>query len=130
MVAKAGEKARETGDFVCKSCDEIVHLKKGQALPKCDCGATQFDERRNEPGNKSSSPGRTRAKAGEHRKTGSTARKRSAGGAREGAGGRKATSARKGTARRGTSAGRGGKSSRAGGSQRKSSKSSKSSSRR
>jgi predicted RNA-binding Zn-ribbon protein involved in translation (DUF1610 family) len=55
MTAKSGEKARETGDFHCASCDATVHVKKGDTIPSCPCGRNEFERRTNEPGNKSSS---------------------------------------------------------------------------
>ncbi|HVY49776.1 MAG TPA: hypothetical protein VHB21_27970 [Minicystis sp.] len=69
MAAHAGEKARKTGDFKCKGCSEEIHVKAGDAIPKCHCGATEFEERRNEPGNESSSS--SGLSPGEHKKTGS-----------------------------------------------------------
>jgi hypothetical protein len=54
MAAHAGEKARETGTFHCKSCDKTVHVKKGNTIPECPCGGKTFDRRTDEPGNKSS----------------------------------------------------------------------------
>lgn len=53
MAAHAGEKARETGDFYCASCDEKVHVTKGDTIPECPNGHKTFGVRRNEPGNKS-----------------------------------------------------------------------------
>jgi hypothetical protein len=49
MVAKAGERAQKTGDFYCESCDEKVHVTKGDKIPKCPNGHSQFGSRRNEP---------------------------------------------------------------------------------
>lgn len=55
MAAKAGERARKTGDFRCERCNEKVHVTSGDPIPKCpNCGNDTFDERINEPGNKSS----------------------------------------------------------------------------
>lgn len=55
MTAHAGEHARRTGDFVCGRCHHQVHVSDGDRIPKCpNCGNDEFDERRNEPGNKSS----------------------------------------------------------------------------
>jgi hypothetical protein len=53
MAAHAGEKAQKTGDFSCASCDEKVHVTAGDTIPKCPNGHSQFETRRNEPGNKS-----------------------------------------------------------------------------
>lgn len=54
MAAKAGETARETGDFPCSNCHEQVHVSKGDKIPKCpNCGNDSFDTRYHEPGNKS-----------------------------------------------------------------------------
>lgn len=56
MAAKAGETARETGDFRCAKCQERRHVAKGKKIPKCNnCGGATFDTRENEPGNRSSS---------------------------------------------------------------------------
>ncbi len=55
MAAHAGERARETGDFHCQSCDATVHVTEGQKIPNCPCGGTTYESRTNEPGNKSSS---------------------------------------------------------------------------
>jgi hypothetical protein len=55
MSAKAGETARETGDFRCAKCHHQVHVTKGKKIPKCpNCGYDTFDTRYHEPGNKSS----------------------------------------------------------------------------
>ena len=52
MAAKAGEKARETGDFRCAKCDEKVHVTGGDTIPKCpNCGNSTFNTRANEPSN-------------------------------------------------------------------------------
>ncbi len=67
MAAHAGEQARKTGDFKCKGCDEVVHVNQGQTIPPCNCGATEFEARRHEPGEKSTSP--SGLHAGEHKKT-------------------------------------------------------------
>jgi predicted RNA-binding Zn-ribbon protein involved in translation (DUF1610 family) len=49
MAAKAGESAREGGEFRCASCHERVRVNKGQAIPKCpSCGGEAFDSRQNE----------------------------------------------------------------------------------
>ena len=54
MSAKAGEKARETGDFRCEHCHQQTHVSKGQTIPKCPhCCNDTFDTRYHEPGNKS-----------------------------------------------------------------------------
>lgn len=52
MAAHAGEKANKTGDFSCATCDEKVHAKQGDEIPRCPNGHTEFETRRNEPGNK------------------------------------------------------------------------------
>lgn len=55
MAANAGEKARRTGDFRCEQCNQLTHVTEGDTIPKClNCGNDTFDERENEPGNKSS----------------------------------------------------------------------------
>ena len=54
MSAKAGERARKTGDFVCERCDHKVHVAESDSIPKCpNCGNDTFSERRNEPSNPS-----------------------------------------------------------------------------
>ena len=53
MAAHAGEKAQETGDFFCASCDEKVHVTQGKAIPAGTNVHKTCDARRNEPGNKS-----------------------------------------------------------------------------
>jgi hypothetical protein len=53
MAAHAGEKAQKTGDFHCATCSEKVHVKRGDKIPKCPNGHTEFETRTNEPGNKS-----------------------------------------------------------------------------
>jgi Zn finger protein HypA/HybF involved in hydrogenase expression len=54
MAAKAGETARETGDFRCERCHQQVHVTKGHKIPKCPhCGNDIFDTRYHEPGRKS-----------------------------------------------------------------------------
>jgi hypothetical protein len=49
MTAKAGERAQETGDFYCDSCGEKVHVTKGDKIPKCPNGHSNYGTRRNEP---------------------------------------------------------------------------------
>jgi len=49
MTAKAGERAQKTGDFYCATCGKKVHVTKGDKIPKCPNGHSQFDSRRNEP---------------------------------------------------------------------------------
>ncbi|MFP3393511.1 hypothetical protein SB782_32540, partial [Brevibacillus sp. SIMBA_076] len=53
IAAHAGEKAQKTGDFYCAKCDEKVHVTQGDTIPKCPNGHSEFETRRNEPGNKS-----------------------------------------------------------------------------
>jgi len=55
MAAHPGERARKTGTFHCKGCKKTVRLQKGDTIPKCPCGNGDYDERTDEPGNKSSS---------------------------------------------------------------------------
>lgn len=53
MAAKAGEKARRTGDFRCENCHRKVHVQNGSEIPRCpNCGNDSYDERVNEPGNR------------------------------------------------------------------------------
>ncbi len=49
MAARAGEKARETGTFVCQSCNEKVRVQKGHTIPKSPNGHVTYDERIDEP---------------------------------------------------------------------------------
>lgn len=49
MAAHAGKKARETGDFHCQSCNEVVHVTRGHTIPECPNGRKTFDERTGEP---------------------------------------------------------------------------------
>lgn len=49
MAAKAGEKARESGDFRCEKCHQQTRVNKGHAIPKCpNCGNDTFDTRYHE----------------------------------------------------------------------------------
>jgi hypothetical protein len=52
MPAHAGEKARETGVFHCATCRAKVAVKKGDTIPKCPNGHTEFDRRTQEPDNR------------------------------------------------------------------------------
>lgn len=49
MAAHAGEKAQETGDFHCHSCNAVVHVTKGKTIPECPNGHKTFDTRTGEP---------------------------------------------------------------------------------
>jgi len=49
MTAKAGERAQETRDFYCDSCGAKVHVTKGDKIPKCPNGHSNYGTRRNEP---------------------------------------------------------------------------------
>lgn len=51
MPAHTGEKARETGVFHCATCGAKVSVRKGDTIPKCPNGHTDFDRRMQEPGN-------------------------------------------------------------------------------
>jgi Zn finger protein HypA/HybF involved in hydrogenase expression len=53
MAAHAGEKAEQTGEFHCAKCSEKVSVKKGEKIPKCPNGHSEFKSRTGEPGNKS-----------------------------------------------------------------------------
>jgi ribosomal protein L37AE/L43A len=53
MAAHAGEEAQKTGDFHCAKCSEKVHVRRGEKIPKCPNGHTDFETRTGEPGNKS-----------------------------------------------------------------------------
>jgi hypothetical protein len=49
MPAYTGERARETGVFHCSTCGEKVSVRKGERIPKCPNGHTEFDRRTGEP---------------------------------------------------------------------------------
>ncbi len=51
VAAHAGEKARETGTFVCQSCNAKVRVQKGHTIPECPNGHKTYDERIDEPRN-------------------------------------------------------------------------------
>jgi DNA-directed RNA polymerase subunit RPC12/RpoP len=53
VTAHAGEKAQKTGDFSCARCNEKVHVKQGEKIPRCPNGHTGFESRRHEPDAKS-----------------------------------------------------------------------------
>lgn len=53
MAAKAGEKARQSGRFHCASCDAVVEVQQGQAIPECPNGHKTYEYRSDEPGNRS-----------------------------------------------------------------------------
>jgi hypothetical protein len=53
MAAHAGEKARRTGTFHCQTCNETVRVQEGETIPECPNGHKTFDERTDEPGNRS-----------------------------------------------------------------------------
>ncbi len=49
MAAKAGEKAREGGEFRCEKCHHMVRVNKGAKIPRCpNCGNPTFDTREHE----------------------------------------------------------------------------------
>ncbi len=52
MTAHAGERAEKTGDFHCAKCGEKVYVAKGEKIPKCPKGHTEFDSRTGEPDTK------------------------------------------------------------------------------
>jgi Zinc-ribbon containing domain len=53
LTAHAGEKAQKTGDFYCAQCDQKVHVKQGDKIPRCPNGHTGFESRRHETDTKS-----------------------------------------------------------------------------
>lgn len=54
MAAQAGDNARRTGTFHCQRCNETVRVQEGERIPEClNCGGKTYDERTDEPGNKS-----------------------------------------------------------------------------
>lgn len=56
MAAKAGERARKTGDFRCYSCHHQVRVTEGERFPDChNCGNDSYDSRSDERGNAASS---------------------------------------------------------------------------
>lgn len=52
MSAKAGERARTTGDVHCARCSAVVHVTQGDGIPKCPNGHTPFERRTGEPDTK------------------------------------------------------------------------------
>jgi hypothetical protein len=55
MAAHPGERARRTGTFHCKGRRKTVRVHKGESMPKCSCGSGEYDERTDQPGNRSRS---------------------------------------------------------------------------
>jgi Zn finger protein HypA/HybF involved in hydrogenase expression len=54
MSAKAGERAREGGDFRCSKCHQRVRVNKGDPIPRCPhCGNEVFDTREHETSGRS-----------------------------------------------------------------------------
>jgi predicted RNA-binding Zn-ribbon protein involved in translation (DUF1610 family) len=54
MAAHAGEKAHKTGTFHCERCNAKVRVEAGKTIRECpNCGNKTYDERTQEPGNKS-----------------------------------------------------------------------------
>jgi hypothetical protein len=53
MAAHAGEWAQKTGDFHCAKCDAVVHVTKGDKIPKCPNGHSEYESRTGEPDTKS-----------------------------------------------------------------------------
>ncbi len=53
MSAHAGERAQKTGDFHCAKCSEVVHVTKGDEIPKCPNGHSEYESRTGEPDTKS-----------------------------------------------------------------------------
>jgi hypothetical protein len=49
MAAHAGDRARETGVFHCATCHEKVSVRRGEKIPKCPNGHTEFSSRTGEP---------------------------------------------------------------------------------
>jgi predicted RNA-binding Zn-ribbon protein involved in translation (DUF1610 family) len=46
MSAKAGERARKSGDFICDNCGNKVRVTQGREIPKCPkCGNDTYDKR-------------------------------------------------------------------------------------
>lgn len=45
MNAKAGEKAKDNFELTCKGCHDKMNIKKGETVPECGCGNTEFDAR-------------------------------------------------------------------------------------
>ncbi len=35
MTIRSGEEVRQTGDFRCRSCGEVIHVEEGRPLPRC-----------------------------------------------------------------------------------------------
>lgn len=40
----AGDVASRTAQFRCAECDEEIQVEKGQEIPECSCGCTEFEE--------------------------------------------------------------------------------------
>lgn len=53
MAAHAGDRAQKTGDFHCAKCSAVVHGGKGDKIPECPNGHSEYGTRTGEPGNKS-----------------------------------------------------------------------------
>lgn len=58
MAAEAGERAQKTGDFHCAKCSEKVLVTKGDKIPKCPSGHTEFEAG---PGSRRQDLGRLRS---------------------------------------------------------------------
>jgi predicted RNA-binding Zn-ribbon protein involved in translation (DUF1610 family) len=46
MAVRAGDTAKESGDYLCVRCKGSVHVDKGKVVPKCpNCGGMAFNHR-------------------------------------------------------------------------------------
>jgi hypothetical protein len=60
MAARAGEQAWRTGNFICESCHEWVHVTKGARIPECPNGHHTYYLRVDEPEGEPASKGHPR----------------------------------------------------------------------
>jgi hypothetical protein len=65
MAMHSGEKANQTADLQCSGCQDMIHVDKGQTIPKCDCGSTTF-----QPAQQPASANKSNASQQKYKKTG------------------------------------------------------------
>jgi Zn finger protein HypA/HybF involved in hydrogenase expression len=45
-MVRAGEECRNTGDFRCMQCGELIHVEEGASIPSCPaCAGASFSLR-------------------------------------------------------------------------------------
>lgn len=44
MTMHAGDTAKKNCDVTCSDCDTMMRLEKGQEIPECPCGGSDFEE--------------------------------------------------------------------------------------